>query len=132
MDARDVLGQVFRDGSAALVARVVDVYGEPIEPEDVESAEYTIHELDLDDESLEAVEGHEGVELVVEDVVLSPLVVDDLWGEVDDEGYNLRVTLGRSETFSPFPRAGVYYQVSVTLTLMSGQEVLARFRVLSI
>jgi hypothetical protein len=119
---------VFRNGTAALMARVVTAAGEPINQASVDLAEYSIFERNLDDPNdLTAVAGHENVALDVETVVFDEPVDDEAW-TVDEEGYNFRHEIDATLD-EPFPKAGAVYQVRYELTPVTGQKVVFRFQV---
>jgi len=128
--AHDVYGAVFKNGTATLMARVVGDDAQPIVPDDIDTAEYSVYLLDdRDPDSRTAVAGHENVTLNPGDILFGDLQIDDLW-EVDDVGYNFRHTLDVS-AHAAFPTAYERYQylVEFRLTPVSGQVILVRFRV---
>lgn len=127
MQAYDIVGQVFKNGSGLALARILGWAGTAIVQADVTAAEYTIYELDDDDvDSRDAVTGHEAVSLTVATVIYNALQTAVVW-DVDATGYNFRhqidVSLG-----SPFPTAGKTYLIEYTLTT-STQPILLRFKV---
>jgi hypothetical protein len=129
--AHDIPGTVFKNGSAVLMARIVDAAGVEITQAAITAIEYSIYELNpCQSDSLSVVAGHDGVNLGVEDVVFDTLQTDDLW-TVDAEGYNFRhvIDVALDEAF---PVAGVHYQVRFELTPASGQKVVVRFRLVAI
>lgn len=125
--AKDIYGTVFKNGSAILLARIVDATGQPIDQAAISSIEYTIYELDpCRPDDLTVVDGHDGVALTVADVVYNQLQTDGLW-TVDEDGYNFRheVDVAQNEAF---PKAGSQYQVRYEFTPASGQKVIVRFQ----
>lgn len=127
-DAADIHGNVFRNGSAILLARVVGADGSAIAQADLSSAMYTIYALD--DEDLDAaipVTGHTAASVEVASLIYDALQTDDLW-DVDDTGYNFKHVLDVS-LYQAFEVAGVAYRIKFELTPTSGQVILVRFRV---
>jgi hypothetical protein len=129
--AHDITGMVFQDASAVLLARVVGSSGTPLAPSSIQSAEYTIFELDETDESVaQPVLGHTQQSLTVNSLLSSSLQHDSLW-DVDAQGYNFRHELDAT-AHSPFPHAGLFYRVVYKLTPTSGQPIVIRFRLRAI
>jgi hypothetical protein len=129
--AKDIFGTVFKNGSAVLLARIVDAVGEPIDQAAITSISYTIYELDPCRPDLQtAVAGHDGEALSVEDVIYDDLQIDPLW-TVDEEGYNFRHEIVVAEN-EAFPKAGSQYQVRYQLTPATGQKLIVRFQLRSI
>ncbi len=125
--ALDIFGNVFRNGSAVLLARVVDAAAAVIQQADLSAAEYTIYLLDdRDSDSRTAITGHTGVALVIGTSIFDTLQTGAEW-TVDDTGYNLAVTLDVSED-EAFALAGRRYLIEITLTPNTGQIILVRFR----
>ena len=125
--ASDVRGKVFRHGSAVLMARVVNAFGQDLNQASVSTIEYTIYELTTDDPSgLSAVTGHSGVSLTVGDVIYDTLQDDESW-TVDAEGYNFRHEIDVS-TNEAFPDAGKVYQVRYELAPVTGQKIVFRYQ----
>jgi hypothetical protein len=128
--AKDIYGTTFKNGSAILMARIVDSTGEPI-LSGVSSVEYSVYELDpCRPDALSAVAGHHHVALTVEDVLFDSLQTGGLW-TVDDVGYNFRheIDIGVAEAF---PKAGVDYQVRYEIVPSMGQKAILRFQLTSI
>jgi hypothetical protein len=125
--AKDIHGTAFKNGTALLMARIVDTAGSPIQQSGVASLEYSIFELDpnLPDE-LTAIAGHDAVELDVADVIFNIPQTGGLW-TVDDVGYNFRHEIDVTET-EAFPKAGAQYQVRYVLTPTTGQKTIVRFQ----
>jgi hypothetical protein len=118
---------VFKDGSAVLLARVVDEAAGVIQQADLSAAEYTIYLLDdQDSDTRTAVTGHTGVALVVTAVIFDTLQTGAEW-TVDDTGYNYKLTLDVSSD-AAFSVAGRRYLVETKLTPVSGQIILIRHR----
>lgn len=127
-DASDIHGVVFKNGSAALLARVVGSDAKPMTQAQVASVAYTVYLLDEDDpDSGTPVAGHTDATVSVAALIHDALQNDDLW-DVDQTGYNFKHVLDVS-TDPAFATAGRTYRVEFRLTPTSGQVVLVRFRV---
>jgi len=127
-NAVDIQGSVFKNGSATLLARVVGANGAAIKVADLDSAKYTIYELDESDpDAGTAVTGHTDVDIApVSSLIFDTLQTDDLW-DIDEDGYNFKHVV--DITANPaFPKAGKNYRVVFTLTPNAGQPILVRFR----
>jgi len=126
-DASDIHGNVFKNGSATLLARVVGANGVAVTQADIASATYTVYLLDESDpDTATPVTGHTDVALDVASLICDSLQVDDLW-DVDQTGYNFKHTLDVS-THQAFSVAGRTYRAVFRLTPNSGQAILIRFR----
>lgn len=129
MNACDVKAVVFKDGSAILLARVVGGDGTAVTIATIDEAEYSVYHVGNDfPDCLTVSPGHDGVALTVADVIFDDLQEDDLWGDTDETGYNFKYAIDVSET-QAFLVADETYLVVVTLTPVSGQDILVRFRV---
>jgi hypothetical protein len=125
--AKDIFGTAFKNGSAVLMARIVDSSGANVQQAGIAAIEYSIYEIDpCRPDSLVAVTGHDGVSLVVADVIYNSLQTGGLWS-VDAVGYNFRHEIDVS-TSAAFPKAGVHYQVRYELTPTTGQKTIVRFQ----
>jgi hypothetical protein len=130
-DASDTYGTVQKNGTATFMARVVDATDTPIQPTVIAAAQYSVYLLDdQDPDSWLAVDGHNGVALAVDQVVLDQLQADSLW-TADTLGYNFCHELDVSAC-QAFPTAGRRYLVEYTLTPTLGQVIKVRFRVYAI
>lgn len=129
MDASEILGAVFKNGSAILLARVVGADAAAIVPDDVEAAEYTIYLIDPRDPDADTpVAGHTAVEIDPDDLLFNAPQADALW-DVDAVGYNFKHELDVSAN-QAFSAAGRNYRIVFTLTPADGgQPILVRFRV---
>jgi len=126
-NANDIYGTAFKNGSAILMARIVDSAGANVQQAGVDSIEYSIFELDpCRPDNLVAVAGHDAVALTVADVIFNALQTGGLW-TVDAVGYNFRHEIDVSTT-DAFPKAGVQYQVRYELTPATGQKAIVRFQ----
>lgn len=125
--AKDTHGTAFKNGTALLMARIVDSAGANVQQAGIAAIEYSILELDpcLPDQQT-PVAGHDGVELDVEGVIFNALQTGGLW-TVDDVGYNFRHEIDVTET-EAFPKAGAQYQVRYQLTPTTGQKTIVRFQ----
>lgn len=125
--AKDIHGTSFKNGSAVLMARIVDSAGTNVQQAGIAAIEYSIYELDpCRPDVLTVVAGHDGVTLSVASVIFNALQTGGLW-TVDDVGYNFRHEINVS-TNEAFPKAGVQYQVRYELTPTSGQKTIVRFQ----
>lgn len=125
--AKDIHGTAFKNGSAVLMARIVDAAGANLQQAGLSAIEYTIFELNpCRPDVLVAVGGHDGVSLTVANVIHNALQTGGLW-TVDEVGYNFRheIDVVSSEAF---PKAGVQYQVRYELTPTTGQKTIVRFQ----
>jgi hypothetical protein len=126
--ANDIYGTVFKNGSAVLMARIVDAEGIAVQPSGVSAIEYSVFELDpCRPDVLGVISGHEGVALAVNDVVYNSLQTGGLW-TVDSLGYNFRHEIDVSQD-EAFPKAGALYQIRYQITPTSGQKSIVRFQV---
>ncbi|NLS92239.1 MAG: hypothetical protein GXX96_08675 [Planctomycetaceae bacterium] len=129
--AVDIRGQVFRDGSATLLARVIGGDGASLIRSDITQVHYTVYLLDHNDPNLrEAVEGHEEREVPPAGLLFDAPQLDSLW-TVDAIGYNFRHMLDVSAN-AAFPLAGRTYLVVFKLTPTVGPVILVRFRLTAI
>lgn len=125
--ARDIYGTAFKNGSAVLMARIVNSAGQNVQQTGVAAIKYSVFELDpCRPDELTVVSGHDDVSLTVGSVIYDTLQTDGLW-TVDEEGYNFRHELDVSQA-EAFPKAGAQYQVRYELTPTSGQRTIVRFR----
>jgi hypothetical protein len=125
--ASDILGTAFKNGSAILMARIVDSAGAYIQQSGVSAIKYSIYELDpCRPDNLAAVTGHDAVSLLVSGVVYDTLQTGGLW-TIDAVGYNFRHQINVSQN-EAFPKAGTLYQVRYELTPTTGQKSIIRFQ----
>ena len=129
--AQDILGTVFKNGSAVFLARVVGGDGMPVTQLDISSAKYSVYLLDEDDaDAATAVVGHQDVALAVSAVIYDTLQTGGLWDK-DSVGYNFRHVLDVSQG-QAFGTAGRVYRAVYELTPVSGQVTVVRFKVRAI
>lgn len=129
--ANDIHGTVFKNGSAVLMARIVDSVDSNITQAAISSISYSVYEIDpCRPDLLTLVAGHDGVTAAVSSTIFDTLQTDNAW-TVDAVGYNFRHELNVS-TNDAFPVAGVSYQVRYELTPGSGQKVIVRFQLRAI
>ncbi len=127
LEAKDIFGTAFRNGSAILMARIVDDAGAQVQQAGITAIEYSIYELNpCRPDNLAAVMGHDGVSLVVADVIFNAPQTGGLW-TVDSVGYNFRHEIDVN-TREAFPKAGVQYQIRYELTPTMGQKSIIRFQ----
>ncbi len=125
--ANDIYGTAFKNGSAILMARVVDSAGVNLQQSGVSAIKYSIYELDPTRPDVQTVvAGHDAVVLTVSAVIYNTLQTGGLW-TVDAVGYNFRHEINVS-TSAAFPKAGVAYQIRYELTPTSGQKSIVRFQ----
>ncbi len=126
-DACEIYGEVFKNGSVALLARVVGADGSQVLRAGIASASYTVYLLDDSDPDAAApVTGHASVSVDAASLLYDSLQNDDLW-DVDETGYNFKHILDVS-THQAFTIAGRNYGVVFALIPISGQAILVRFR----
>ncbi|HUT14067.1 MAG TPA: hypothetical protein VMY42_26500 [Thermoguttaceae bacterium] len=126
-NAADTQAIVFKNGTATCLARVVGNDAANLVQADISAASYSIYLLDDDDaDSRTAVTGHAAVSLTVADLLFDSLQTDALW-TADATGYNFRHAIDIS-TDVAFAIAGRRYLVEFTLTPVTGQTILIRFR----
>jgi len=129
--ARDIFGTVFKNGTAVLMARIVDEDGQPLAREDILALSYTVHELDAQHPDTQTpIAGHQNQPLDVDSVVFDTLQLDPLW-DVDAVGYNFKHVLDASIN-AAFPTAGLFYRVEHSITPVGAQELLVRFQLQAI
>ena len=130
-NAVDAQGQVFRNGSLTMLARVVGADAADITQSDISTATYSVYLLDDEDpDSRTAITGHEDESITVSALIYDTLQTDDLWS-VDTTGYNFAHVLDVS-TYDAFPVAGAEYLVEFKLTPATGQVIVVRFKVRAI
>jgi len=126
-DAMDVHGNVFKNGAAVLLARVVGDDGSAVVQADISSAAYSVYLLDdAQPDQRTAVSGHTDIALVVADVIFDAMQTDSIW-TVDVTGFNFRLLLDVSAN-QAFATAARRYLVEVRLSPASGQVIVVRFR----
>jgi hypothetical protein len=126
-DAIDIYGTAFKNGSAVLLARVVDQTGACIVRADLRAIQYTVYLLDdQNPDSRTAIDGHTAAPLTIANVVFDTLQTDLIW-TVDAIGYNFRHVLDVS-AHAAFAIAGRRYLIEYQLTPVAGQAILVRFR----
>ncbi len=125
--ANDIYGTAFKNGSAILMARIVDSAGVNIQQSGISAVKYWIYELDPSRPDVQSVvAGHDAVVLSVSGVIYNALQTGGLW-TVDAVGYNFRHEIDVG-TNAAFPKAGVHYQIRYELTPASGQKTIVRFQ----
>ncbi len=123
----EIPGVVFANASATLLARMVGHDGQPLVPAAVSAIRYSVYILGPGDPYLRTpVAGHQEVTLAPAQVLFASLQQDLLW-DVDEEGYNFRHAVDVSQQ-PAFPTPGRHYLVEYRLTPVTGQEIVARFR----
>lgn len=125
----DIEGVWLENASATLLARVVGPDNEtPIQQADLSSAQYTAYLLgDHDPDVQTPITGHTDVDVDVSGLIFDELQQDALWGDVDGIGYNFKHVLDVSE-YPLFALIGRKYRITFTLTPVSGQVIIVRFR----
>lgn len=119
----------FENGTAVLMARIVDRCGVCIRPDQVAHVCYSIDKLnDADVDPRSAVPGHADVRLETRDVLFDMLQNDELW-DVDAFGFNFRHEIRGYEDGS-FPERGACYEIGYRLVPADGgRATLLRFQV---
>ena len=137
-DAADIYGNVFKNGSVTLMARVLGLNAVALTQSDFSTsssssgvcdwpARYSIWLIDEDDpDSRTEITGHYDKPLTVADIIFNALQTDARW-TVDDTGYNFRHTVEICDDYA-FTIAGREYLVEYTLTPSNGQPLKVRFR----
>lgn len=126
--ATDIRGTVFKNGPAVLMGRIVGSDGQSVTTSDIAAVHYSVLEVDHSSHDyLSPIDGHDNVELDVDDVFYDSLQTGGPWA-VDDVGYNFRHDLDVS-TDDAFPNAGVDYQVRYQVTPVAGQKIVFRYLV---
>jgi lysophospholipase L1-like esterase len=119
----DIYGQVFKNATRPLYARVYLEDGTDAQQADITSIAYTIYLLDAKDKDARtAVVGHTAVALTVASVIF-----DSLQSDQAASNYNMRHTPDVSTT-QAFTVAGDAYLVEYTITPTSGQVITVRHR----
>lgn len=126
--AKDIQAAVFRNATATLMARVENIFGQPINQASVATVSYTVYELDSSDPSvLVPITGHNQVALTKTNVLFDTLQLDAAW-TVDTVGYNFRHEIDVSAN-EAFPKAGRAYQVRFEIVPVTGQKIVFRFHI---
>jgi hypothetical protein len=129
--ANDIYGSVFKNGSALLMARIVDSDGVHVQQAGIDAIEYSVLALDPCRPDIgTVVAGHDAVALDVAEVIYNALQTGGLW-TVDEVGYNFRHEIDVSVD-EAFPKAGAIYQVRYHVTPTSGQKTIVRFQLRAI
>jgi hypothetical protein len=127
-DAIDIFGSAFKNGSLALLARLVGAEGTAVRRADIDTITYTVYLLDdTDADSRTPVTGHTAVALPVAEILFDAIQLDPIW-TVDTTGYNFRHVLDVS-AHPAFTIAGRRYLVEHRLTPAVGQVIIVRFRI---
>ena len=125
---QDTYGVVYAGGSVVTMARLESIEGTPLDPAEIASVHYTIHEVDHCAVGVETpVAGHENQPISPAAVLYAALQTDSTW-DVDAEGYNFRYEIDTT-TDPAFPTAGKTYVVRYVVTPLSGQPILFRFQI---
>lgn len=130
-DAADLHTTLFKNGTAAFLARVVGPDGLPLAIADISEAAYSVFQLDeRDPDRRTGVDGHVDVPLDPAECLFDELQTDPIWTR-DALGYNFRHVIDVSEK-PAFPKAGRNYLVEYRLESASDPTVLVRFRAYAI
>ncbi len=118
--------RVFKNGTATFMARVVGAGEAAITQTDLASIVHSVYTLDpADPDAQTVVEGHDGVALVVTDVIFDTLQTDSRW-TADTTGYNFLYEIDVSSN-EAFEVRGAQYLVHFGLTPNSGQVIDVQF-----
>ena len=124
--ASDIRGTAFEQSTPAMLARLVGPAGQHVVPADLASCYYSIFQVDLaNHDTLTPVDGHDDVELDVNEVFYDSLQTDAAWTR-DAVGYNFRHDLDASAN-EPLPTAGLTYQVRYEATAIDGHRLVWRY-----
>jgi hypothetical protein len=127
-EACEIHGVAFKNGSAVLLARVIDANGLPVTAAQITAARYSIVLLDeTDPDAADPVAGHTAVPVAVAGLLRNALVKDNAW-DVDDLGYNFRHEVDVS-AHGAFAIAGRIYRAVFELMPYAGQVIVVRFRI---
>jgi hypothetical protein len=127
-EAMDIYGTTFKNGSATLMARIVGATGINITQADIATIRYSVYLLDdQNPDSRTSVTGHSQITLPVYQVVYNSLQTDATW-TVDAVGYNFRHVLDVAN-YPAFAVAGRRCLIEYTLTPLTGQPILLRYRI---
>lgn len=131
-NAWEIVAVVFKNDSATLLARVEGWDKALIVPENIAAVSYSVYRLGTRDEDpWTAVTGHIDKPIDPAAAVLAAPQLDDLWGDIDQVGYNFRHTLDVSAA-PAFPDHAARYLVVVTITPLTGQPIQVRWRLSAI
>jgi len=126
----EYFGKTLQGGSSLQLGRIERQFvGEPerlITANDIESGEYTVFSLNLDDGSRTEIEGHSQQPLDITEVVLDEPVSDMYWPD-ESNGYNFVHQLDVKES-PAFPVSG-HYQVEYKLYPYAAQVMILRYRI---
>lgn len=130
-DHADVYGTVAKNGTATLLGRVVDSTNTALTQSAISSITYSIYLLDdQNPDTRTAVANHSAVALTVASVIFNTLQTDSVWSK-DSTGYNFKHTIPIA-TYVAFAIAGRNYLVEYTITPVTGQKIILRFRLAAI
>lgn len=118
---KEIYGTVFENGSATLLARVVNE-GRILTHKDIKKCKYTIRYKD------NAITGHENIS--IDPNVIINLTNDDWW-DVDQIGYNF-CHIVDTNRHQAFPLAHIHYDVIFTLTTHEGDTIYVKFNLQAI
>ncbi|MBN2293498.1 MAG: hypothetical protein JXM70_13800 [Pirellulales bacterium] len=123
----DIYGTVQKNGTVTCLARIVGEEAAAINQSCISTVSYSVFLLDeRDPDSRTVISGHDDVSLEVAAVIFNSMQTDPRW-TVDDIGYNFRHTIDVSSN-NAFTVAGRSYLVEYRLMPVTGQVILARFR----
>ncbi len=123
----DTYGAVFAGGSVVTLARLETADGQPITPSGIDSASYSIVEVDLCGTGDQAVVGHTDQAVPPMSVLFEAMQTGAIW-DVDSTGYNFRHEIDVTSD-SAFSIAGKTYVVRYRLTPVSGQPVIFQYSI---
>jgi len=129
MQAADILGKGFKNGTAILLARILGNDGVAVQIADVSAIKYSAYAVNESDPNERTpVDGHDDVSLVPGEVLFDTLQKDPRW-TVDNTGYNLLHQPDRDQD-EIFPIAGKNVLVEYRLTPTDGGQVIViRFKI---
>jgi hypothetical protein len=120
-------GVAVLNGSAVLLARLVDRAGRGVPMSGIRAIEYSLYEIDpWWPNHLTVVAGHDAVSVDIGEVIFDTLQLDGLW-TVDSVGYNFRHELSLGDR-TRFPQPGFQYEMCYWFTLADGQKTAVRLQ----
>jgi hypothetical protein len=120
-------GMAIENGYAVLMARIVDCHGRTIQRKDVAAIAYWIYERASQRPGrLQAVDGHDGVELDVAIVLSDALQTCRLWS-VDAVGYNFRHEIDVLQA-DVLTEPGKHFDICYEFAPQLGEKVIIRFQ----
>ena len=108
-----IAGRILQMNAPTVILRIVGPGAAPITQSQVSAIDYTVANIVTEAMTV----GPSATSLTVVDVVSNTLILDDLWGNQDDIGYNFKHAFLTGAI--PFPVPGTY-QIDYKFTMTSG------------